>query len=65
MKPHEVLYEIYIPTTQENEFVKQFKQARRREDDIAIVTAGTQSVNCYSLKCSRTTAAEWDVHYQE
>ncbi|GMH39295.1 hypothetical protein BSKO_07193 [Bryopsis sp. KO-2023] len=40
MQPHEILYEVFILYTKEHEFVKEFKQARRREDDIAIVTAG-------------------------
>lgn len=40
LESHEILREIFIPATKEDEFVKEFKQARRREDDIAIVTAG-------------------------
>lgn len=52
MEPQEVLMEIYLPYTQENEFVKEFKQARRREDDIAIVTAGPQPGNFVQLSDS-------------
>lgn len=40
MKPNEILESIFIPTTKENEFIVPMKQARRREDDISIVTAG-------------------------
>ncbi|CAL8080401.1 unnamed protein product [Orchesella dallaii] len=39
MQPHEILESIEIPLTQENEYVWAVKQARRREDDIAIVNA--------------------------
>ena len=37
VEPHEVLVNITIPFTQENEHFVAFKQARRRDDDIAIV----------------------------
>ncbi len=37
MKPGEVLTSIFIPYTQEQQFVEAYKQSRRREDDIAIV----------------------------
>lgn len=40
MRPDELIASIDIPLTQENEYVQPFKQARRREDDISIVTAG-------------------------
>ena len=36
----EILQDIYIPFTKEFEFVIPLKQARRREDDISIVTSG-------------------------
>ncbi|CAL8080403.1 unnamed protein product [Orchesella dallaii] len=39
MQPHEILESIEIPLTQENEYVWSVKQARRREDDIAIVNS--------------------------
>lgn len=32
--------QVFIPFTRENEYVKEFKQSPRREDDIAIVNAG-------------------------
>jgi xanthine dehydrogenase/oxidase len=38
--PEEVLCSVFVPFTRENEFMFAFKQARRREDDISIVTAG-------------------------
>ncbi|CAD7700908.1 unnamed protein product [Ostreobium quekettii] len=40
LKPSEVLVDIFIPFTRRQEYVREFKQAHRREDDIAIVTAG-------------------------
>lgn len=40
MEPHEILLRVHIPTTREHEYVHEFKQAHRRDDDIAIVNAG-------------------------
>ncbi len=40
MQPEEVLQSVFVPSTEQFEFVVPFKQARRREDDISIVTAG-------------------------
>ncbi|XP_020244475.1 xanthine dehydrogenase-like isoform X1 [Asparagus officinalis] len=37
---NEILLSVFLPWTREYEFVKEFKQAHRREDDIAIVNAG-------------------------
>lgn len=37
---NEILLSIYLPWTRPFEFVKEFKQAHRRDDDIAIVNAG-------------------------
>ncbi|XP_037955545.1 xanthine dehydrogenase-like [Teleopsis dalmanni] len=37
--PHEVLIGIYFPKTLPNQYVIAFKQARRRDDDIAIVNS--------------------------
>lgn len=53
MKPYEVISAIYIPFTEKWEYMLPFKQARRREDDISIVTAGIR----VRLKCSRDTGA--------
>ncbi|XP_045534492.1 xanthine dehydrogenase [Papilio machaon] len=39
VKPNEVLISIEIPFTTRYQFVKAYKQAKRREDDISIVTA--------------------------
>lgn len=36
----EILFSIFLPWTRPLEFVKEFKQAHRRDDDIAIVNAG-------------------------
>ena len=44
LNPDEILHSIFIPFNQKNEFVHEYKQARRREDDIAIVTAGIKVV---------------------
>jgi xanthine dehydrogenase/oxidase len=40
LKPNEILHSVFIPFTSKFEFVVPLKQARRREDDISIVTAG-------------------------
>lgn len=40
MRPHEVIVRVLIPFTSQYEYVKEFKQAHRRDDDIAIVNAG-------------------------
>ncbi|KAF4519991.1 hypothetical protein B566_EDAN005491 [Ephemera danica] len=39
LKPHEVLLSISIPYSSEHQYFAAFKQAKRREDDIAIVNA--------------------------
>lgn len=38
--PAEILTAVHLPFTQSFEYIKEFKQARRRDDDIAIVNAG-------------------------
>lgn len=40
LDPDEILELVFIPSTKESEFVTPFKQAKRREDDISIVTSG-------------------------
>lgn len=40
LRPSEILLSIFLPWTRPFEFVKEFKQAHRRDDDIAIVNAG-------------------------
>lgn len=42
VKPDEVLVSVKLPYTQQDEFFYGYKQANRREDDIAIVNAGIQ-----------------------
>ena len=60
LQPHEVLARVAIPFTCKNEFVREFKQAHRRDDDIAIVNAGmrvrmapalsgARSATCFSM----------------
>ena len=36
----EILVSVFLPATQKYEYVREFKQSHRRDDDIAIVTAG-------------------------
>ncbi|KAJ7517365.1 hypothetical protein O6H91_21G020900 [Diphasiastrum complanatum] len=40
MKKTEVLTSVFLPWTRRHEYVKEFKQAHRRDDDIALVNAG-------------------------
>ncbi len=37
--PHQVLVSLKVPYTHQDEYFTSYKQARRREDDIAIVNA--------------------------
>lgn len=52
MAPEEVLLKVVVPWTRRFEFVKEFKQAPRRDDDIAIVNAGMR------VKLAPAAAAE-------
>lgn len=36
----EILLSVFLPFTRQGEYVKEFKQAQRRDDDIALVNAG-------------------------
>uniref|UniRef100_M4C5A8 Xanthine dehydrogenase n=1 Tax=Hyaloperonospora arabidopsidis (strain Emoy2) TaxID=559515 RepID=M4C5A8_HYAAE len=56
MVPDEVITGVYVPYTKKWEYVLPFKQARRREDDISIVTAGIR----VRLECSRRTG-DWTI----
>ena len=40
LQPTEILIKVFLPFTQNLEYVKEFKQAHRRDDDIAIANAG-------------------------
>lgn len=40
LQPGEVLTKVFVPEIKENEYFGVFKQAKRKDDDIAIVTAG-------------------------
>ncbi|XP_078434820.1 xanthine dehydrogenase-like isoform X2 [Wolffia australiana] len=40
LSPSDILLSIFLPWTRPFEFVKEFKQAHRRDDDIALVNAG-------------------------
>jgi xanthine dehydrogenase/oxidase len=40
LQPGEVIVSITVPATREHEYVLPFKQAKRRDDDISIVTCG-------------------------
>ncbi|KAF4040191.1 Molybdopterin-binding domain of aldehyde dehydrogenase [Phytophthora infestans] len=48
MEPDEIITAVYVPYTKKWEYMLPFKQARRREDDISIVTAGIR----VRLECS-------------
>lgn len=39
----EILVSVFLPATQKYEYVHEFKQSHRRDDDIAIVTAGVRA----------------------
>ncbi|XP_070590412.1 xanthine dehydrogenase/oxidase [Erythrolamprus reginae] len=43
LKPQEILLSVEIPFSREGEYFSAFKQASRREDDIAIVTCGMRA----------------------
>ncbi len=43
LAPHEVLLAVSVPFTRRHEYVREFKQAHRRDDDIAIVNAGMRA----------------------
>lgn len=58
MAPHEVLVRILVPFTSKFEFVKEFKQAHRRDDDIAIANAGMH------LKMSETEAGRYTAEHR-
>jgi len=40
LQPNEVLVSVFVPFTRDNEFAYAYKQAKRREDDISVVTSG-------------------------
>eukprot|EP01018_Ginkgo_biloba_P032807 Gb_23462 [translate_table: standard] len=42
LKNGEILLSVFLPWTRHCEYVKEFKQAHRRDDDIALVNAGMQ-----------------------
>jgi xanthine dehydrogenase/oxidase len=44
MAETEVLTEVYLPWSRPYELVREFKQAHRRDDDIAIVNAGMRAL---------------------
>ena len=59
LEPHEVLLRVSIPFQNKNEYVHEFKQAHRRDDDIAIVNAGMRvqmaraMSGAFQIPCSR------------
>jgi xanthine dehydrogenase/oxidase len=40
LSEEEILASVFLPWTRQHEYVKEFKQAHRRDDDIALVNAG-------------------------
>lgn len=55
LEPFEVLSTIYLPFTEHFEYVKEFKQAKRRDDDIAIVNAGIR-LRFKPVQCTNSTS---------
>ncbi|OQS02432.1 xanthine dehydrogenase [Thraustotheca clavata] len=55
LEPNEIIISIYVPYTKKFEYVFPFKQAKRREDDISIATAGLR----LALKLKKQN---WIVH---
>lgn len=60
LDPDEILVSVFIPYTSEFEYVLPFKQARRREDDVSIVTAGMR-VRLAPKPATASTEAGWVV----
>ncbi|KAF0287070.1 Xanthine dehydrogenase/oxidase [Amphibalanus amphitrite] len=58
-KPDEILLSVTVPYTAEDEFFMGFKQAHRRDDDIAIVNAGF-FVRIRDQKVHTFRATSWD-----
>lgn len=56
----EVLVSVFLPFNHPFEYVKEFKQARRREDDIAIVTAGIRIGLCRQIPVPHGHGSEFD-----
>jgi xanthine dehydrogenase/oxidase len=56
MKPNEILESVFIPASDDFAFTVPFKQARRREDDISIVTSGMR----FSLRM-KEGGDGWDI----
>jgi xanthine dehydrogenase/oxidase len=50
LKPSEVAVSLFVPFTREHEFASSFKQAKRRDDDIAIVNAAFRVLLDNNLK---------------
>ncbi|KAK9861190.1 hypothetical protein WJX84_010543 [Apatococcus fuscideae] len=55
MQPHEVLLNVHIPFTKEHDYIREYKQAHRRDDDIAIANAGMR------VRMEMSSQGEWVV----
>lgn len=55
LQPHEVLLKVFVPFTRRFEYVKEFKQAHRRDDDIAIVNAGMR------FRMAQAADGSWEI----
>lgn len=53
LQAHEILASVFIPFNSPNEYVKEFKQAHRKDDDIAIVNGGMR------VKMGQNEEGEW------
>lgn len=62
MKPKEIMLKVFLPYNKPLEYVREFKQAHRRDDDIAIANAGmrvsfsktSDGTLCLPLSCHLT-----------
>ena len=52
LEPHEILLRVSIPFNKPSEYVREFKQAHRRDDDIAIVNAGMRVQMAHAMSGS-------------
>ncbi|KAJ3328286.1 xylitol dehydrogenase, partial [Blyttiomyces sp. JEL0837] len=55
LQPTEILVSIRIPFAKEHEYVRSFKQARRKDDDISIVNA------CMKVSVTQASDGSWTV----
>ena len=59
LAPSEVLLRVALPCTRPHEYVREFKQAHRRDDDIAIVNAGMRVRLAPAAAGARPPGSSW------